>query len=248
MSYSDNPFAIQAFFDHSVVLTFAVPKQDLLPLIPKCMDLDTFQDKWAFIAVAMVQTKKLRPKGFPAFLGSDFFLVGYRIFVRFTNKNGKKRRGLYILKSETDSKRMEILGNLFSRYHYSTIDVKQEKIEDDLLITSQKAPFQVRFNKEKQAVPADRQEISLPPTSPFPDWKEARKFAGPMPFTFTYLPKKDKVLIVEGVRSNWTPRPIEVKHYDFPFLQQLKLPESILANAFILENIPYYWKKGILES
>ena len=40
--------------------------------IPPCLELDTLNNQWAFIAVAMVQTKALRPKGFPKMLGNDF--------------------------------------------------------------------------------------------------------------------------------------------------------------------------------
>src|SRR3954464_5273530 len=96
----NHPFAVEAHFESSVVLTFAVPKEQLRKLIPGCLELDTFDDKWGFVAVAMVQTTGLRPKGFPKFMGNDFFLIGYRIFVRFTNNKGKRLRGLYILKSE----------------------------------------------------------------------------------------------------------------------------------------------------
>ena len=116
----NHPFAVEAFFESSLVLTFALPKEQLQDLIPECLQLDTFQDKWAFVAVAMVQTKNLRPKGFPKFMGNDFFLIGYRVFVRYNNSKGKKLRGLYILKSETDKKKMELMGNIFTHYNYTT--------------------------------------------------------------------------------------------------------------------------------
>ena len=93
----NHPFAVEAFFESSLVLTFAIPKSQVQDLIPECLELDTFNDKWAFIAVAMVQTKALRPKGFPKIVGNDFFLIGYRVFVRFTTHAGKSLRGLYIL-------------------------------------------------------------------------------------------------------------------------------------------------------
>ena len=121
----NHPFAVEAFFESSLVLTFALPKEQLQDLIPECLQLDTFQDKWAFVAVAMVQTKNLRPKGFPKFMGNDFFLIGYRVFVRYNNSKGKKLRGLYILKSETDKKKMELMGNIFTHYNYTTTDIQQ---------------------------------------------------------------------------------------------------------------------------
>ena len=121
----DHPFAVEAFFEHSVVLTFAFPRERLARLIPECLTLDTYQDKWAFIAVALVKTTGLRPKGFPMFMGNDFTLIGYRVFVRYTSNAGKRLRGLYILKSETDKKMMEYLGNLFTHYAYTTTDIVQ---------------------------------------------------------------------------------------------------------------------------
>ena len=54
----NHPFAVETHFESSTVLTFAIPKEELQGFIPECLELDTFQDKWAFIAVAMVQTKE----------------------------------------------------------------------------------------------------------------------------------------------------------------------------------------------
>ena len=105
-----HPFAVEAHFESSLVLAFAIPKKQIENLLPECLTLDLFEEKWAFIAIAMVQTKALRPKGFPAFFGNDFFLIGYRVFVRYENTAGRSMRGLYILKSETDKKKMELFG------------------------------------------------------------------------------------------------------------------------------------------
>jgi uncharacterized protein YqjF (DUF2071 family) len=237
----NHPFAVEAFFESSLVLTFAVPKEQLEIKIPECLQLDTFNDKWAFIAIAMVQTKDLRPKGFPKFMGNDFFLIRYRVFVRYTNKAGKNLRGLYILKSETDKKKMEFMGNIFTHYNYTTTDILQKENIDSKEISSSKSKFKVIIDKTEE-------EISLPESSPFTDWKEARRFAGPLPFTFTYNAAAKEVLIIEGVRQNWTPAPVKVIDYDFDFLNSIKLENPILANAFVIKNIPYYWKKGKTET
>ena len=42
----NHPFAVEAFFESSLVLTFAVSKEQLQNYIPTCLQLDTFQDKW----------------------------------------------------------------------------------------------------------------------------------------------------------------------------------------------------------
>lgn len=232
----NHPFPVQAFFKQSLLLTFAAPRADLEQLIPECLQLDCFKDQWAFIAVAMVQTSGLRPKGWPRIFGSDFLLIGYRVFVTYRTNAGKRLRGLYILKSETDKRRMQFLGNLFTHYHYSTTDIRQTGHS----IRSVGSGLAVDISPEEKETP-------LPEGSPFADWKEARRYAGPLPFTFSYENSKRLVTIIEGVREHWEPRPVKVKEYRVAFIEQLQLSRVQLANAFVIENIPYYWKKGRTE-
>src|ERR1700733_11867254 len=137
----NHPFAVEASFGFSLVVTFAVPIEEVRSLLPECLEPDTFQDRYSFIAIAMVQTKDLRPKGFPKFLGSDFFLIGYRAFVRYTTATGKRLRGLYILKSETNRKRMEFLGNIFTRYKYTTTDIQYTQHSNQLSVASNQNSF-----------------------------------------------------------------------------------------------------------
>lgn len=236
----NHPFAVEAFFESSLVLTFAAPAGELQKLLPECLAIDSLHEQYGFIAVAMVQTKSLRPKGFPSFLGNDFFLIGYRIFVRYVTSEGKRLRGLYILRSETDKRLMNLLGNVFTHYNYSRTDISMKREGTTQTIFSEQSGFSVTVEDQGEAVP-------LPAGSPFSDWKEARRFAGPLPFTFTYFPEKKEVLLIEGVRENWTPSPVHVKSYHFDFLDQLQIPGLQLANAFVIRNIPYYWKKGRID-
>lgn len=239
-SLKNHPFSVEAFFQRSVVLTFVVPKESLSDLIPESLELDVFDNKWAFLAVAMVQTKDLRPKGMPKILGNDFFLIGYRVFVKYTTSYGKRLRGLYILKSETDSKKMQIGGNIFTHYNYTTTDINQTKHERSVVVYSKKSDFQLVYQ-------FDENITELPEYSPFLNWKQARRYAGPLPFTFTYNNNSKEVLIIEGVRKNWKPRPIKIIDYNFSFISDLELKEAKLANAFVIENIPYHWKKGKID-
>lgn len=236
----NHPLAIKAFFDSSLVLTFAVPKEELQSHIPDCLKLDTFQNNWAFIAIAMVQTKGLRPKGFPKFMGNDFFLIGYRIFVRYTNRAGKRLRGLYIIKSQTNKRKMEFLGNLFTHYNYTTTDITQKTMDNSKVIESVQSKFKITMDTTGGSVP-------LPENSPFRNWKEARKFAGPLPHTFVVNEKDKTILTILGVRQNWKPEPTRISAYTFDFLKTLSLKSIVLANAFEIKNVPYQWEKGKIE-
>ena len=238
--FNKHPFAVEAFFRHSLVLTYAVPASQLTGLIPPTLKLDLFKENWGFVAAALVDTSGLRPKGFPAFFGKDFKLTGYRIFVRYQTKAGKNYRGLYILGSETDKKSMSFFGNLFTNYNYKNTDITWKVDREVQKITSENSGIDV-------TVLTKHESVVLPPGSPFTDWKEARRFAGPLPFTFSYDPHKKTMLIVEGVRQNWEPQPVQVTHAHFSFLDKLNLNGMVLANAFHVQNVPYYWKKGRLE-
>lgn len=235
-----HPFAVEAFFERSLVLTYAVRKESVRHLLPECLEPDLFNDQWAFIAAAFVQTKKLRPKGFPAFMGNDFFLIGFRIFVRYRTSAGKNLRGLYILRSETDKRKMTVLGNLFTHYKYVQTDISCTTNNGQTIISSKRSGIEIIADIDQPAA-------GLPKDSPFTDWKEARRFAGPLPFTFTYNPTRKEVLIIEGVRENWIPGPVQVIKQEIGFINGLQLPGLVPANAFIIENIPYYWKKGIID-
>ena len=237
----NHPFAVEAFFESSIVLSFAFPKEKLQHLIPECLELDTYEDQFAFIAVAMVQTNALRPKGFPKFLGNDFFLLGYRVFVRYRNSKGKNLRGLYILMSETNKRAMEFFGNIFTHYNYETIDIDNSVNGKSIEIKSERSGLDIRVEL------SEGEEIALPQGSPFKDWKEARRFAGPLPFTFTYSKESGQVLIIEGVRENWKPAPVKVASYKIDFFKKMNLADAQLANAFIVKDIPYQWKKGMTE-
>nr|WP_290928362.1 hypothetical protein [Haliscomenobacter sp.] len=93
---------------------------------------------------------------------------------------------------------MEVMGNMFTiTITLPPTSAKRNK-ESTNEIKSGKSNFNILLSKEEDAIP-------LPPESPFSDWKEARRYAGPLPFTFTYNSKTAEVLIIEGVRQNWTP-------------------------------------------
>jgi len=135
---------------------------------------------------------------------------------------------------------MQFLGNVFTHYHYTTTDISV-KLDDKLkAIRSQNSKFEIIIEESDD-------EINIPEDSPFTDWTDARKFAGPLPHTFTFNKESGTVLIIEGVRQNWKPKPIKIKSYSIEFINLLKLKNVVLANAFETTNVPYYWKKGKKE-
>ena len=241
LNLQNNPFAVEAYFESSTILTFAVAKEELERYVPKPLKLDLFDDKWGFLTIAMVDTKDLRPKGLPKIFGNDFFLIGYRIFVRYQTSTGKNLRGLYILKSETNKLKMEFLGNIFTRYAYTTTDIAQKTDGHQVEIKSKKSKFNLLYSRQAEG------EMRLPKNTVFPSWKEARRFVGPLPFTFEVDQANNKVLIIEGVRENWIAEPIELRTVNFDFIDSFNFNSIQLSNAFEIRGVPYYWKKGVFD-
>ena len=73
------------------------PAARLAPLLPRGLVLDRF-DGDAYLTVAPLRIERLRPRGFPAFLGLSFDEITVRTYVR-----GLGGRGMYFLSVESDS-------------------------------------------------------------------------------------------------------------------------------------------------
>ena len=236
-----HPFPVVARFDRVVAVSFAFPEEVLRPMVPEGLEIDRYEGL-GFVTVALVWTRGLRPAGFPAFLGQDFFLAGYRIFTRLRDESGRRLRGLKIIGSETDKRRMVWLGNLMTGYNYRQVKVRIDTRETETRIrctgTGGNTTLDLRFDDCGG-------NIGLPEESPFPDWRTARRFAGPMPFTFS--PEADgSFVVIEGSRQDWTPRPVLLKEWKVDLFDQppLKGVTPLAANAFAVNDIPYRWSRG----
>jgi hypothetical protein len=238
-----HPLPISAFFTHSLVLTYAYPASMLQPLLPPGLTVDTYGD-YGFIAIAMVQTRRLHPAFLPAALGVDFFLTGYRVFTRFASK--LSLRGLRILRSDTDRLLMAVGGNMLTHYGYVHCRAAMKADGDRLhvTVTSPGAAADLDLVADLSSRPAP-----LPAGSPFANLEDARRFAGPLPYTFDYEPETNSIVMIKATRSRWDPQPIAVDVRKATFLEHPPFNgvKPILANAFHVENVPYRWERGVVE-
>lgn len=236
---------MEAHFGFVFVLTYAFPKELLVPMLAPGLVLDTYQD-YGFVAIAAVQTLKMRPRGFPDAISQDYLLLGYRIFVRYKTAAGRNLRGLRILRSETDSASMVTTGNLLTHYGFCKSDISYS-------LTDEKFSFRSTSldGVSSLTCQADLQTPSayLPEGSPFKTVRDALKFAGPMPFTFDYEKETNSIIRVEGVRQNWHPKTVAVDIEKLTFFDQKQFSGAspIHCSSFFLTDIPYYWKEGICE-
>lgn len=212
------------------------------PLLPPGLILDTFGNL-GFVAIAMVQTTRMRPRFLPAWMGQNFFLTGYRIFARLDTP-GASRRGLRILRSDTDNRLMAWSGNLLTHYGYRAAQVRLRESNGELEIG-----IRTPHAEADLEVTADigHKPAPLPAGSPFSSASEARKFAGPLPYTFDYEKETNSIVSVLGVRQNWDPQPVavDVRRSTFFEREPFRRATPVLANAFHLRDVPYRWERGV---
>ena len=92
----------------------------------------------------------------------------------------------------------------------------------------------------------DSNRASLPPDSPFQNYAEARRFAGPLPYTFDYEHETNSIIGICALRQDWNPEPVlvDVRRNTFLDRQPFRAAQPILANAFHVQNVPYRWQRG----
>lgn len=236
---------MRASFDFVLSITYAAPAAVLSKFITPGLRLDEWNG-FGFLAAAFVQTRHMRPALLPSFAGASYFFAGYRLFCRYRTVDGRELRGLRILRSDTDARMMATAGNLLTHYNYHVAKVNMQRTGDllTLRVASRDGVGDAQLTAQL-AGPAD----FLPSGSPFPTAHDARRFAGPMPFTFDYEAETHSIIRVRGARAQWKPRLVPVSIEKLSFLEQETFADvtPILASCFYLEGIDYHWQRGVRE-
>jgi hypothetical protein len=175
-------------------------------------------------------------------------LIGYRIFVRYRTAEGRRLRGLKILRSDASNPSVVISGNVMTHYNFKNAKIDFKYEGQNLHVRSNPADGISGLDVTAR-LDGDSGDESLPPGTPFKTVRDALKFAGPMPFTFDYEKETHSIIRVEGVRQNWHPKTVsvEVKQIDFFKQEPFNRAEPILCSAFYIKDVPYWWKSGITE-
>lgn len=241
-----HPVPIETHFKHSLVVTWAFAPADLEQFLVPGLELDTYTNSegetFAFAAVAMVDLDQLRLAGAPRVLSTAHVMTGYRVFCTMRTPGGKTMRGLRILASQTSNLPSSLGANLTTRYHYSTVKAQVRNAYDVLnfTITSRDGDADLDVN-------AHLNDQRLPPDTPFDNAHDARRFAGPLPYTFS--PDPDGIVVVKSDRTDWYPTPVAVQIARASFFERgpfAGVPKR-LANAFHLADLDYGWRRGELH-
>jgi hypothetical protein len=138
---------------------------------------------------------------------------------------------------------MVCLGNLFTHYRYSFCDASITEHPDGRTwqIRTPNRTADLEVFVRHQTVPSP-----LPADTPFASERDARRYAGPLPYTFNYESRTNSIIRVLGVRKEWHPRSVsvEVRQSSFITSKPFGFVQPLLASAFELHDVPYRWQRG----
>ncbi|MEV4508211.1 DUF2071 domain-containing protein [Dactylosporangium sp. NPDC049525] len=79
------------------------------------------------------------------------------------------------------------------------------------------------------------------------DTAGARRFAGPLPYTFDHEAATGSIVVVKAHRSAWTPEPVAVRVSRCTFLERGPFAGTrpVLAQAFHVADLDYGWHRGV---
>jgi hypothetical protein len=184
-------------------------------------------------------------------MGRVFFLSGYRIFARLTG--AQSLRGLRILRSDTDRPLMARAGNVLTHYNYHLCEAEIEESNAEIDGGAERG-IEMRWSVTTPRGEADldvtarigREPAVLPVGSPFASMAEARRFAGPLPYTFDYEQETRSIIAIRATRQEWNPQSVAVSVRRIAFLDREPFCRAtpVLANAFYVRDVPYRWERG----
>jgi hypothetical protein len=139
---------------------------------------------------------------------------------------------------------MKLGGNLLTHYRYQLADIGFLASAGalEVRITTPRREADLHVVARLADVPA-----ALPASSPFRSDRDARRFAGPLPWTFDYEPRTGSIVMIHARRSAWQPRQTEVDVRTCGFLEREPFGSAgpRLASAFHVTGIDYGWERGV---
>lgn len=227
--------AITSTFFTNSILMYSCEPDDLQRLLCPGINVDVIGGR-GHLAVAFVDQRDFRPRGFPRRVGRDFFMVEYLAFVTYESSDGRQMRGLYLLQSDTPSTLACIGSRIFSHYRFRKIDLTIDETGNTRRFTSAKAGIDVTISLDTEADSRD---------APWADYAQLSK---PRSFNFQHLKRSNATLIIRGVLKGWTPRPATVLAADIALVDGLGIAFDGPPKAIEVDNVEYLWRNSRIDT
>src|SRR5262249_41016228 len=131
------PFEANTVWAEAVAVNIAVEPAALRPLVPEVFELDLYCGR-AFVSLTASRLKDFGVGKVPRVVRMNFYQATYRAHVTYTDFRGRRLRGCYFVRSETNSRLMSLTANLmpeFRAHHCRTYPMLMAQNGDHFLFT-----------------------------------------------------------------------------------------------------------------
>jgi uncharacterized protein YqjF (DUF2071 family) len=237
------PFDANTVWAEAVCVNYHLDPAALRPLVPAAFDLDLYAGK-AFVSLTASRLKDFGVGWVPAALRMNFYQATYRAHVTYTDFRGRRMRGCYFVRSETNSRLMSLTANLlpeFRAHHCRTYPIFMARQDGQLVLSVDSGAD--RAGKVVLVLDTARPLAGMPPTSAFPSVAEAYSFLVDFYDAFSFAPESGEVLLLEIERGPWHIHVVEPLDYYLGYFSDGPFPpgSAELDSVFYFRNVPYRW-------
>ncbi len=244
------PFETATVWEEALCFNLRVAPAALRPIVPDVFELD-LHDGHAFVSLTASRLKDFGPSSLPAMLGVNFYQATYRAHVIHVDYAGRRRRGCYFVRSETNSPVMSFAANAlpeFRAHRCATHPIVMARAGENLVLTVDSGDDPA--GKVVAVLDASRDTREMPDGSVFRTIDEARALLVDFHEAFAYEPETDEVLVLRIERGDWHLRVAQVVDAYLGFADAGPFPEgaAVLDSAFYFREVPYRWLPLVRES
>ena len=243
------PFAANTIWAEAVCVNIRVRPESLRLLVPPPFDLDLYKD-WAFVSLTASRLKDFGVGVLPRALRMNFYQATYRAHVTFTDFRGRRLRGCYFVRSETNSHVMSLTANLlpeFKAHHCSTYPMLMVRDGGHLILTVDTGNDLA--GKVVLVLDTSCSRASLPASSCFPSLQAAHEYIVDFYDAFSRDPVTGDVFILRIDRGPWQVHIPEVIDHYLGYIHDGPFPPGAaeLDSVFYFQNTPYRWLPLVIE-
>jgi len=237
------PFDANTIWAEAIAVNYHLDPAALRPLVPPAFELDLYGGK-AFVSLTASRLKDFGVGWIPAALRMNFYQATYRAHVTYTDFRGRRLRGCYFVRSETNSRLMSLTANMlpeFRAHHCRTYPIFMARQSGQLVLSVDSGADPA--GKVVLVLDTARPLDGMPTTSVFPSVKAAYEFLVDFYDAFAFASETNEVLLLEIERGPWQIQVVQPVDYYFGYFSDGAFPpgSAELDSVFYFRNVPYRW-------
>ena len=237
------PFDANTVWAEAVCVNYRLDPAALRPLVPEVFDLDLYGGR-AWVTLTASRLKDFGVGWVPAAVRMNFYQATYRAHVAYTDFRGRRLRGCYFVRSETNSRLMSLTANLlpeFRAHHCRTYPMLMARQGEHLLLSVDSDPDPA--GKVVLVLDTARSLPGMPAGSAFASVQAAYDFLVDFYDAFSYAPDTGEVFLLQIDRGPWNVQVVEPVDYYLGFFSDGPFPpgSAELDSVFYFRNTPYRW-------